>query len=105
MSFKGIVRIGEKVRVVFNAAPANSGSSALLTGYVPDGMHPLPPSEFDMVAPGGEETQHTTVRAALALRITVDVPDGGSGKLEVWSNGVLKDEADVGDVVWTYAIA
>jgi hypothetical protein len=105
MSFKGVVRIGEKVRVVFSADPANNGSSALMTGYVPDGMHPPPPSEFDMVAPGGVESQHTTVRAAFALRITVDVPDLGGGTLEVWINGVLKDQDQVDDTMWTYAIA
>jgi hypothetical protein len=104
MPFMGVVSTGDKVDIRFSADPTNSGSTALATGYVPDGVHPPAPIEFDMVAPGGVETQHSRVRPAFSLKITVDVPVKGSGTLEVFVNGALRDRGKVGDTIWTYGV-
>lgn len=104
MPFMGVVHTGDKVAITLRANPANGGSTALATGYVPDGVHPPAPTEFDMVAPAGVETQHTRVRPALSLKITVDVPAGGGADLEVFVNGMLRDRASVGDTIWTYGV-
>ncbi len=104
MPFMGVVSENDKIQVTFSAAGDNSGSSALMTGYVPDGVHPPAPTEFDMVAPGGVENQFTRVRPALSMKITVDTPPAGSGILEVFVNDELRDREQVSDVVWTYGI-
>jgi hypothetical protein len=104
MPFMGEVATGDKMRISFRADPSNSGSTALATGYVPDGVHPQPPTEFDMVAPGGVENQHTRVRPAFAVKIMIDVPAGGSGVLEVFVNDRLRDRGQVVDTVWTYGV-
>lgn len=104
MPFMGEVSTGDQIRITFRADAANAGSSALATGYEPDGVHPPPPTEFDMVAPGGVATQHTRVRPAFALKITVDAPPGGGGLLEVFVNDGLRDRGQVDDTVWTYGI-
>ncbi|MET0398089.1 MAG: hypothetical protein ABW277_14915 [Longimicrobiaceae bacterium] len=104
MPFMGEVSTDDKMQVTFRADAGNQGSSALATGFVPDGVNPPAPTEFDMVAPGAVETQHTRIRPAFGVKITVDVPAGGSGFLEVVVNDELRDRAQVGDVVWTYGI-
>jgi hypothetical protein len=104
MPFMGVLSDGDQVAITFRADPENVGSSALATGYVPDGSHLPPPTQFDMVAPGGAQTQHTRVQPALSLKITVDAPSGGGGQLQVFVNNTLRDEGAVGDTIWTYAI-
>ncbi|HSU16814.1 hypothetical protein [Longimicrobium sp.] len=104
MPFMGVMSIDDQVAITFHADPANGGSSALATGYVPDGSHLPPPTQFDMVAPGGVQTQHTRVQAALSLKITVDAPVDGGGQLQVFVNDTLRDQGQVGDTIWTYAI-
>ena len=104
MPFMGVVAENDKIQITFSADPENAGSTAVMTGYVPDGVHPPPPTEFDMVAPGGVENQFTRVRPALSLKITVDTPPAGSGLLEVFVNGELRDREQVSDVIWTYGI-
>jgi hypothetical protein len=104
MPFKGEVSTDDKLQITFHASPENQGSSSLLTGYVPDGVHPPAPSEFDMVAPGGVANHHTRVRPAFGLKITVDVPVGGRGELAVFANGALLDREEVEDTIWTYGI-
>lgn len=104
MPFMGELFVGDKVQITFRAAASNSRSTAVLSGYVPDGVNPAPPTLFDMVAPGGVQTQRTEVGPAFALKITVDVPDGGRGLLEVFANGELRDRDEVGDTIWTYGV-
>ena len=104
MPYMGEIAIGDQIKVSLRADSGNLGSTAIGTGYVPDGVHPPPPSEFDMVAPAGVVTQYTRVRPAYALKITVDVPPGGSGMLEVFVNGTKRDSGVVNDTIWTYGI-
>lgn len=104
MPFMGEVSTGDRMLVTFRADAANQGSSALATGFVPDGVNPPAPTEFDMVAPGAVGSQRTRVRPAFGVKITVDVPGGGSGLLEVFVNDQLRDREQVGDTVWTYGI-
>lgn len=104
MPFMGEVATGDNLRITFRADAANQGSSALITGYVPDGVNPAPPTQFDMVAPGGAATQQTQVGPSFALKIALDAPPGGGGTLEVFVNGTLRDREGVEDTIWTYGV-
>lgn len=105
MPVMGILRQGQRVRVVFEANAANPGASTLLTGYVPDGTNPAPTPQFDTVAPASSADHQSVVGPAFALQITVDVPDGGgSGTLEVYVDDVLDQRRGVADTIWTYPI-
>lgn len=103
--FKGIVTVGSQVDVSFTAAATNTGSSSLLSGFIPLTHTGSTHSQFDMVAPAGSVVQPKTVPSSYALDIRVDVPGQfDSGILEIFENGVLKDRGTVGDVIWTYAV-
>ena len=105
MPVKGILTAGDRVRITFAADPSNAESSALVTGYEPDGSNPVPKPLFDMVAPGAAANQHTTVVPAFTLKIAFDLPESGGADLEVFVNGQRKDRGRVTkDDIWTYGI-
>ena len=106
MALKGIINTGSTVVITHEAHNTNTGSSALLSGYVPDAGD----VQVKTIAPGTNDSNtHEDIpppSIALQLRIFVDVPDPTStGKLIVVEDGVVLNEEEItNDTVWTYII-
>lgn len=107
MPFKGSLKVRDDVEVEFRAHPANSGTTLVNTGYVPQASAPSAPvvPALIVIAPGASAVQRTTVGPALLLIVDVDVPTGGGGQLDVRVNGAVRDSAAISsDVNWSYLI-
>jgi len=103
MALKGIINVGSRVEIIFQADYTNIGSTAMLSGFVPDNGYP----QMEVIAPGGiSNIVHTDVPNVKQLKIYIDTPEPtGSGRLIVVENGVVKnDEPILDDSVWTYIV-
>ena len=73
-TFKGALPSGSTIDVTFQADTANSGSSALLVGFVPARGQPVPDPDVALIAPGGSTTITVKPTDERMLRVEVDVP-------------------------------
>ena len=99
----GKLKEGSVVDITFQADHSNVGSTAVLTGYIPDDGNP----QMIVVAPGGVQSIFiASVGEARQLRIYVNTPEpAGKGNLVVTENGEVKNDAEItDDAVWAYLI-
>lgn len=107
MPVKGFINVGKQVDVQFTADQDNTGTVAVASGWVPDATpHPVPQPQVDTVAPGASSTHSFRVPQAFQLRITLDLPDGGSGTLAVRQDGTTISSGTVSsDTIWSFMVA
>lgn len=109
MAVKGVIRAGKPYEIFFSSDAMNGELSQLSHGWI-SLAQPAPPPlvAIDFVAPGASMPQRGTAPASAtydSLRIDVDLPDRGKGRLTVRQDGaVLADEALLGDVRWVFVL-
>ena len=99
----GKLKEGSAVEIIFQADNANQGSTAVLTGYIPDDGNP----QMIVVAPGGVQSIFiASIGRARQLRIYVNTPEPtGKGNLVVKENDEIKNDDEItDDAVWAYLI-
>ena len=96
MAWKGVLTIGSTIDISFSA-DMNEGSTALSSLLIPTAGAPAPTPLLLIVGPGDKTTKQEKIPAAVqALRIDVDLPDGGTGTLTVsdgedtWSEELIR---------------
>ena len=93
MPLIGIINAGKTVDVRFLASQTNTGVTVIPIGWVPRSPgDPVPQPTTQTAAPGTSGTpvfSESIPRTARQLRITIQLPSGGSGTLEVRENGRL----------------
>ena len=103
MPLMGKLKEGSAVEIIFQADNANPGSTAVLTGYIPDDGSP----QMIVVAPGGVQNIFIPALArARQLRIYINTPEPfGKGNLIVTQNNEVQHEDLItDDAVWAYVI-
>lgn len=104
--YKGSLKAGAQVDVTFACAATNSGTTAVNCMFIAKGSDPVPAPRTEFLVPGVTRSATDTVpTSAGAMRITVDLPDGGgSGTLTVkqgaqtWTDTLSRDDSWFFDV-------
>jgi hypothetical protein len=105
MAWKGVLTIGSTIEITFSADAQNEGSTALSSLLIPTAGAPAPTPLLLIVGPAGKTKKQEKIPAAVqALRIDVDLPDGGEGTLTV-SDGVdTWSEELTDDDTWIFSV-
>lgn len=100
MPLKKPVHEGSSYVVRFTAHATSKGSALIAALWVPKQGNPVPDPLEATVAAGASVELGGTVPSFASTRrleIIVDVPDEGSGQLELLEDGVLHSEATIAD--------
>jgi hypothetical protein len=100
-----LTRDGGDVTITFEADANNDGTSGVVFGFIPPGQ-----AAGFIIAPAAGDGRLLRIPAgAMVLRIDVDVPAGGRGKLTVkqgsstWDTPTIDDQNE--HVPWRFHIA
>jgi len=104
MPLKKPVHANATYTVRFSSHITSKGSALIAVGWVPKDGNAVPDPRDIVVAAGGTSQIDGKVPAfadARLMEIIVDVPDNGSGQLEVLENGKLHSDATIAeDTTW-----
>jgi len=104
---KGILEIGNTIKVSYTASASSSGVTSVQVGTVPPDASNPSGAKVLMISPAGSDSHaFKLLDNAEMVRIFVKMPTrGGTGTLTVTENGETKNSEKISaDTDWSYSV-